>query len=192
MRITKKPTAVSPRYSDYGAAGMDLYVDTEKEYILEPGQTYMLPTGISIELPRYHFGAIYPRSSLHKKGLTLANNVGIIDSSYRGEIILPVKNIFSDIIRINGQWGLRVPLAQLIIQPYRYERIEVVDSLSETPRGDGGFGSTDEKNISYYDKQKSMYSIAERYKKAWEDGQKEAQLKKNENIQPKQEEEKVI
>lgn len=144
MRITKTPTAVTPRYADNGAAGMDLYVDTEKEYELQPGETYHLPTGIRVEIPRNCFGAIYPRSSLHKKGLTLADTVGIIDSSYRGEIILAVKNIFSDVVRINGQWGLRTPIAQLIIQQYRYEKIEVVDTqLSQTSRGDGGFGSTD-------------------------------------------------
>lgn len=147
MLITKTITAVTPRYADNGSAGMDLYVDTAEEYELQPGQTYLLPTGIRVEIPRNHFGAIYPRSSLHKKGLTLANNVGIIDSSYRGRIFLPIKNIFSDVIRINGQWGLRVPLAQLIVQPYRFEKVEVVDEgkLSETTRGEGGFGSTDGK-----------------------------------------------
>ena len=146
MRITKTPTAVTPRYADSGAAGLDLYVDTAKEYVLQPGETYHLPTGIRLEIPKNHFGAIYPRSSLHKKGLTLADTVGIIDSSYRGEIILAVKNIFSDVIRINGQWGIRTPLAQIVIQPYRFEKIEVVDTaLSTTERGEGGFGSTDPK-----------------------------------------------
>jgi len=143
MRIIKTPTAVTPGYADNGSAGMDLYVDTEKEYTLEPGETYLLPTGIRVEIPKNCFGAIYPRSSLHKKGMTLANNVGIIDASYRGEIMLPIKNIMADIIRINGQYGIRTPLCQLIIQPYRYERIEVVDSLTETSRGSGGFGSSD-------------------------------------------------
>lgn len=145
MRITKSPTAVTPKYADNGSAGLDLYVDTAYEYELQPGETYLLPTGIHVEIPRNHFGAIYPRSSLHKKGLTLANNVGIIDSSYRGEIMLPIKNIFSDIIRINGQWGLRTALAQLIVQPYRFEKIEVIDTdLSVTERGEGGFGSSDD------------------------------------------------
>ena len=146
MRITKTPTAVTPRYADVGSAGMDLYVDTAKEYELQPGQTYYLPTGIRVEIPKNYVGLVYPRSSLHKKGLTLADEVGVIDSSYRGEIILAVKNIYSDIVRINGRWGLRTPLAQLVIQPYRFERIEVVDApLSQTSRGEGGFGSTDPK-----------------------------------------------
>ena len=147
VKITKTPTAVTPKYADNGSAGIDLYIDTAEAYELQPGETYLLPTGIKIEIPKNYFGAIYPRSSLHKKGLTLANNVGIIDSSYRGQIFLPIKNIFSDVIRINGQWGLRIPLAQLIIQPYRFERIEVVDEgyLSITDRGDGGFGSSDTK-----------------------------------------------
>jgi len=148
MKITKTKTAVTPTYADNGSAGMDLYIDTEKEYILEPGEVYILPTGINVEIPKNYFGAIYPRSSLHKKGLTLANNVGIIDSSYRGEILLPIKNISSDVVRINGKYGLRVPLCQLIIQPYRYERLEITDILSETSRGFKGFGSSDQKSYN--------------------------------------------
>lgn len=128
MRITKTPTAVTPRYADNGSAGMDLYVDTSMEYELQPGETYHLPTGIRVEIPRNCFGAIYPQYNLHKKGLTLANAVGVINSSDRGEIILSVKNVFSDVVRINGQWGLRIPLAQLIVQPYRFEKIEVVEN----------------------------------------------------------------
>lgn len=144
MRVSKTPTAVTPRYADNGAAGMDLYVDTAREYELQPGQTYYLPTGIRVEIPKNYFGAIYPRSSTHKKGLTLADTVAVIDSSYRGEIILAVKNIICDVVRINGQWGLRTPLAQLIIQPYRFEKVEIVENqLSPTARGEGGFGSTD-------------------------------------------------
>jgi len=146
MKIIKTKTAVTPTYADNGYAGLDLYVDTAEEYILKPGETYLLPTGIRVEIPRNHFGAIYPRSSLHKKGLTLANNVGIIDSSYRGDIMLPIKNIFSDEIRINGKYGIRTPLCQLIIQPYKFERVETSESLSETSRGSGGFGSSDYKN----------------------------------------------
>ena len=125
MHISKTSTAVTPRYSDNGSAGMDLYVDTAIEYELLPGEIYHLPTGIRVEIPRNYFGAIYSQNNLHKKGLILTNSVGIINSSDRGEIILSVKNIFSDIIRINGQWGLRAPIAQLIIQPYRFEKIDV-------------------------------------------------------------------
>lgn len=131
MNITKTPTAVTPRYADNGAAGMDLYVDTDKKYELQPGQTYNLPTGIRVEIPRNYFGVIYPQANLHKKGLTLANGVAVIDSSYRGEIILAVKNVFSDVVRINGQWGLRSPIALLAIQPYRFEKIEVVEGGKE-------------------------------------------------------------
>ncbi len=149
MRIVKTETAVVPGYADTGAAGIDLYVDTAKEYTLQPGETYLLPTGLKVEIPKNHFGAIYPRSSLHKKGMVLANNVGIIDSSYRGEIMLPIKNVMSDIIRINGQYGIRTPLCQLIIQPYRYERIEIAENLTGTNRGAGGFGSSDKSAQPY-------------------------------------------
>lgn len=128
MRITKTPTAVTPRYTDNGSAGMCLYVDTGMEYKLQPGETYHLPTGIRVEIPRNFFGVIYPHYNLHKKGLVLANSVGVLNSSDRGEIILSVKNVFSDVIRINGQWGLRTPIAQLIIQPYRFEKIDVIEN----------------------------------------------------------------
>jgi dUTP pyrophosphatase len=127
MRVSKTLTAVTPRYVDNGAAGMDLYVDTAMEYELQPGQTYYLPTGIRVEIPKNYFGAIYPQYNLHKKGLALADAVTVLSSSYRGEIVLAVKNIFCDVIRINGQWGLRIPLAQLIIQPYRFEKIDTVE-----------------------------------------------------------------
>lgn len=127
MRVSKTPTAVTPRYSSNGVAGMDLYVDTSFELELQPGETYQLPTGIRIEIPRNFFGAIYPQPNLHKKGLTLVNAPAIVNSSDRGEIILTVKNVFSDVVRINGQWGLRAPLAQLIIQPYRFDKVEVAE-----------------------------------------------------------------
>jgi len=131
MRISKTPTAVTPRYSNNAGAGMDLYVDTAFEADLQPGETYHLPTGIRVEIPKNFFGAIYPQPNLHKKGLAIADTIVVINSSDRGEIILAVKNIFSDVIRVNGQWGLRIPLAQLIIQPYRYEKVEMTE---------GGFG----------------------------------------------------
>lgn len=127
MNISKTKTAVTPRYGDSGSAGVDLYIDTASEYELQPGETYLLPTGIRVEIPKNCFGAIYPQNNLHKKGLALANAVYIINSTDRGEIILGVKNIFSDVIRINGQWGLRTPIAQLIIQPYRFEKIEIAE-----------------------------------------------------------------
>lgn len=137
MRVSKTKTAVTPRYSSNGGAGMDLYVDTAFEIELQPGETYQLPTGIRVEIPRNFFGAIYPQRDLHKKGLSLVDSVGVINSSDRGEIVLTVKNVFSDIVRINGQWGLRSPLAQLIIQPYRFEKIEVVDSFFDRQLPEG-------------------------------------------------------
>lgn len=136
MRVTKTTTAVTPRYADNGSAGMDLYVDTALEYQLQPGETYLLPTGIRVEIPRNYFGAIYPQANLHRKGLILANSVDIIGSSDHGEIILAVKNVFSDVVRINGRWGIRIPLARLIVQPYRFEKIEMAGE--DTPIGVDG------------------------------------------------------
>lgn len=126
MLIQKTSTAVTPRYADNGAAGIDIYVDTFLEYVLQPGQFYRLPTGIRVEIPHNYFGAIYPQPNLHSKGLILVDAVRVINSSDRGEIFLTVQNIYSDIVRINGQWGLKIPLAQLIVQPYRFEKIEIL------------------------------------------------------------------
>lgn len=132
MEIIKTSTAVTPRYADNGAAGMDLYIDTDKEYELQPGETYHLPTGIRVILPRNHFGVVYPQPNLHKKGLILANGVSIINSSYQGEVVLAVKNVFSDVVRVNGQWGLRTPLALLVVQPYRFEKVDIIKENDQT------------------------------------------------------------
>jgi len=152
MNIIKTDTAIIPRYADNGAAGMDLFIDPSYSCVIKPGDTWTLPTGISVEIPRLYFGAIYPRSSLHRKGLTLANTVGIIDSSYRGQIYLALTNILQVPIEINPPGSIPEAVCQLVIQPYRYEPIHIVESLSETSRGTGGFGSTDRK------KQKQKYT----------------------------------
>jgi len=129
MRITKTPTAVTPRYIDNASAGILLYVDPAKEYEIQPDQACNLPTGICVEIPRNCFGAIYPQGNLHKKGLIFTDTIQIISSSYRGEIVLSVRNILSTVLQINGLLGLRTPLAQLIIQPYKFEKIDVVEEL---------------------------------------------------------------
>lgn len=141
MRIIKTPTAVTPRYADNSAAGMDIYVDTAEEYVLQPGETYHLPTGLRIEIPRNYFGAIYPQANLHKKGLALVDSVMVLGNSDRGELVLAIKNIYSDVVRINGQWGLRIPLALLVIQPYRFEKVELADDpLTPIFKSEGIFG----------------------------------------------------
>lgn len=140
-------TAQPPvRGSEY-AAGFDLYADSiegassPKDWSLQinPGETVKINTGIAIALPDGTFGGIYPRSGLAtKQGLAPANKVGVIDEDYRGAVIVALYN-HSNIPQIIHQ-GDRI--AQLIIQPYVWEPLHVVDELSITDRGDGGFGSS--------------------------------------------------
>lgn len=131
MRIIKTPSAITPRYADANSAGVDLYVDPACEYVISPGEVHVLSTGIKVEIPRNHFGVLFPRSSLYKRGLALSNSVRVIESSYRGEILIPVQNITNYDISINGTWGIRVPLVQLVVMPYKFEKIEVIEKSRE-------------------------------------------------------------
>ena len=132
--------AVIPtRGSDY-AAGYDLYAATDEKIIsIPPHQTVKIGTGIAIELPDYTFGAIFARSGLAtKQGLRPANCVGVVDSDYRGEIIVAIhndKDIAKEIMP-----GDRI--AQLVVIDYNPIVFQEVDELTETKRGDDGFGST--------------------------------------------------
>ena len=131
------PDAVIPKYAKQGDAGLDLTAiwmefDHEKKIV-----TY--GTGLALEIPRWYVGLIYPRSSVYKKSMILANHVGVIDSGYRGEIIFKFRvtnNDWQDLYDIGDRVG------QLIIMPYpRIEFIEV-ENLTPTDRGEGGYGST--------------------------------------------------
>ena len=121
------------------AAGWDLYANIKENAYIYPHTTKKISTGIAIEIPRGFFGGIYARSGLAtKKGLRPANCTGVIDSDYRGEIIVALHNDTEEtyIIEPNER------IAQLIIQPYLDFDFKETDSLNETERGDGGFGST--------------------------------------------------
>ena len=132
--LAKVPT----QGSEY-AAGYDLYAATEYTVEIAPHSTVKIGTGVAIELEPYTFGAIFARSGLAtKKGLRPANCVGVCDSDYRGEYIVPLHNDTDEIMTIEP--GERI--AQLVILPYIPVNFEVVDSLSDTERGAGGFGST--------------------------------------------------
>ena len=122
------------------AAGFDLYAATNYDIEIQPHSTVKVDTGISIEIPEGYFGGIYARSGLAtKQGLRPANCVGIVDADYRGPIIVALHNDTMYPQRIAA--GDRI--AQLIIQPYLNELyFNVVDELSDTERGEGGFGST--------------------------------------------------
>ena len=132
-------TAIIPTKGSKDAAGFDLYADIHETVMILPGDTFKVPTGISIAIPDGCFGGIYPRSGLAtKQGLAPANKVGVIDSDYRGEVIVALYNHGSlpRMIRPGDR------IAQLIIQPYLKATWEEVDELDITERGEGGFGST--------------------------------------------------
>lgn len=132
-------TAVMPTRGTKHSAGLDLYVDTNKKVSIYPGATKMLGTGIAAEIPKGCFGAIFPRSGLStKKGIVLANDVAVIDSDYRGEIKLPLFNRSKDPQTIDPHERV----AQMVIIPYVDVELVQVDDLTDTERGDGGFGST--------------------------------------------------
>ena len=119
------------------AAGYDLY--SIDEVSIKPGETKPIHTGISIALPKNTFGGIYARSGMAiNRGLRPANCVGVIDSDYRGEIIVALHNDSDEMQNIHV--GDRI--AQLIIQEYMTVKMTVAEDLNETKRGEGGFGST--------------------------------------------------
>ena len=132
-------TAIVPTKGSEYAAGLDLYADLKEAIQVNPGDTLKVPTGIAMSIPNGLFGAIYARSGLAtKQGLAPANKVGVIDSDYRGEIIVVLYNQ-SPIPQVVHP-GDRI--AQIVIQPYIDYEIDIVEELDETERGEGGFGST--------------------------------------------------
>lgn len=126
------PEACIPKYSKPGDAGMDLTatgIDLgNKNYI-----TYH--TGLALEIPEGHVGLLFPRSSVYKTGMQLSNSVGVIDSGYRGEIMLKYTRSFSE-------YSIGDRIGQIIIMPYPEIEFEQIEELSETERGIGGYGST--------------------------------------------------
>jgi dUTP pyrophosphatase len=131
--------AVVPAYGTDFAAGADLYACMDEEIRIAGGETVMIKTGIAMELPEGYAGLIYARSGLAtKKGLAPANKVGVVDSDYRGEIMVSLHNHSGETQVVEP--GERV--AQMIITPYIRGLFNVVDELSDTARGTGGFSST--------------------------------------------------
>jgi len=135
-----RKNAILPLHGSANAAGHDLYACLEYNDIeIWSGRTIKVPTGIAVEIPEGYFGAIFARSGLAtKEGLRPANCVGVIDSDYRGEVIVALHND-SETYKVihNGE-----RIAQLVIMPYISAEFAECDDLEETDRGDGGFGST--------------------------------------------------
>ena len=128
-----------PVYSSAEAAGADLKACIQEDIILKPGQRYLVPTGLSIQLPAGYEAQIRPRSGLAiKHGISLVNTPGTIDSDYRGEIKIIMINLGSEDFVIRR--GDRI--AQMVIAPVTHGMFALSDSLDATDRGAGGFGST--------------------------------------------------
>jgi len=131
--------AVIPTYGSEYAAGADLYACIEDTVTIEPGETKLIPTGLAMELPIGYAGLIYARSGLaSKKGLAPANKVGVVDSDYRGEVMVALHNHSN----VSASIDPKERIAQLVITPYIAAIFNTVESLDETVRGEGGFGST--------------------------------------------------
>lgn len=134
-----RPGAKLPTYGSEFAAGADLYACLDAPVTIEPHQTVLVPTGLSFEIPAGWAGMIHARSGLAtKRHLAPANKVGVIDSDYRGEVMVSLHN--HGLTAQTIEPGERI--AQMVIMPYLSAQFFEVDELSDTVRGAGGFGST--------------------------------------------------
>ena len=136
MKIKMKklhPDAVIPRYAKPGDAGMDLTAAWRRQVM----DIVTYGTGLAVEIPSGHVGLLFPRSSIYKTKMALTNCVGVIDSGYRGEIMMKFKMTDN-----RTMYGVGDRIGQLVIMPYPEVEFEEVEELSETSRGLGGYGST--------------------------------------------------
>ncbi len=134
-----KEGAVLPERKTPGSAGYDLCACIAKEFTIEPGELAIFPTGLAVEIPEGNAGMIFTRSGLGvKHGVAVANGVGVIDSDYRGEIHVGLRNSSKTPYTVIP--GERI--AQLIVMPVCLPEVREAASLSETQRGEKGFGST--------------------------------------------------
>ena len=128
-----------PAYQSQGASGFDVRAQLDSSLVLQPGERIMVPTGLSFEIPLGYEIQARPRSGwAAKEGLTVLNTPGTIDADYRGEVKIILINLGSDKITIHDQDRI----AQLVIAPVILAEFSLVNELSATERGVGGFGST--------------------------------------------------
>ena len=137
-----------PSYSKEGDAGLDF---TAVEISRDNVGNITYHTGLAVEIPQGYVGLLFPRSSISKKQQFLTNGVGVIDSSYRGEIMAkfkPVMGSYETILELfeSNEYEIGDRVVQLLIIPYPQIELEEVEELSDTERGYGGFGSTNHKN----------------------------------------------
>ena len=136
-RLSKQ--VLLPKYETVGSSGMDLAASNEFLIKIEPGKTAIVPTGISLAIPKGFEVQIRPRSGLAaKKSISVLNTPGTIDADYRGEIKVILINLGKEVFEVEK--GLRI--AQMVVSPVIQVKLEEVENLNETRRGKGGFGST--------------------------------------------------
>ena len=143
LRIKKlDERAIIPTYGTANAAGADLYAVLDENVTLMPGETKLINTGLAYEIPEGYVGLLFARSGLStKQGLAPATKVSVIDSDYRGELMVPLRNYSQEARTIAS--GDRI--AQMVFMPYIMADFDVVDNLEDSARGEGGFGSTGKK-----------------------------------------------
>ena len=131
-----------PEYATSGAAAVDLRANVNESVTIAPGERRLIPTGLSMSIPEGYVGIVAARSGLAcKKGIALSNGIGVIDSDYRGEIGVSLHNTSSEPFTVEK--GERI--AQMMFMPVCAACFCVCESLDETQRGEGGFGSTGKK-----------------------------------------------
>jgi len=139
IRIVNKSTNPLPQYATKASAGIDLRANLKADIIMKPLERTIVPTGLFIEIPIGYEAQVRPRSGLAiKKGVTVLNTPGTIDADYRGEIMIILINLSNEDFVIKH--GERI--AQMVIAAHEQAEWNLVDDLSETERGAGGFGST--------------------------------------------------
>ena len=131
--------ATIPTYGSQFSAGADLYACNEEPIVIKPHQTVLVKTGIALEIPEGYAGLIYARSGIAtKRGLAPGNKVGVVDSDYRGEVMVALHNHSSIVQEIEPNERI----AQLVVTPFLKVDFCETDELTDTVRGEGGFGST--------------------------------------------------
>ncbi len=140
LQILKlRENAVLPKRATDGSAGFDIYANISEELVIGAGETAVIPTGFAVKLPLNTAGMIYTRSGLGiKHGIVVKNGVGVIDWDYRGEVHVGLLNVSDKPYAIQPNERI----AQLVVTPVVIPELCCVESLDETDRGDGGFGST--------------------------------------------------
>lgn len=142
VKIVNKGKQQLPQYATAGSAGMDLRADINKPIVLKPLERKLIPTGLKIALPVGYEAQIRPRSGLAlKHGVTVLNSPGTIDADYRGEVCVILVNLSNVDFVVNPSERI----AQMVVAKYEQVDFQIVETLDETERGDGGFGHTGKK-----------------------------------------------